>query len=91
MPQRLQGELNVPLIVGVAALLGIQVYWTARSIAIDYSRRYSGLDAANYLRSVGATRLDVRSRLSWRRLRALFSAEHLPELARTRIVFGVSN
>jgi hypothetical protein len=38
---KLQAGINVPLIVGVATLLGIQIYWTARSVAMDYSRPYS--------------------------------------------------
>ena len=54
---KLERALNVSLMVGLGALLGVQIYSTVRTVAMDYSRPYSGsLDAANYLKSVGATR-----------------------------------
>jgi len=43
------------VLFGVISLSVVQVYWSARTLAMDYSGPYSGsLDAANYLRSVGA-------------------------------------
>jgi hypothetical protein len=56
-PPRLWSGVNALLLVGFGALLCVQIYWTARTVGMDYSRPYSGsLDAANYLQSVGATR-----------------------------------
>lgn len=53
----LQRAVNVPLLVGLVAMMSIQIYWTAHTVMMDYSRPYSGsLDAANFLRSVGANR-----------------------------------
>ena len=43
------------VLFGVISLSVVQVYWSAKTLAMDYSGAYSGsLDAANYLRSVGA-------------------------------------
>jgi hypothetical protein len=52
---RLQRALQALLLVGLAGLFALHIYWSARTFAMDYSRPYSGsLDAANFLRSVGA-------------------------------------
>jgi len=54
---KLQRAMNVLLLAAVAALFAVQIYWTARTLAMDYSRPYSGsADAANFLRSAGADR-----------------------------------
>jgi len=43
------------MFAGVISLSAVQVYWSAKTLAMDYSGAYSGsLDAAEYLRSVGA-------------------------------------
>ena len=43
------------VLFGVISLSVVQVYWSAKTLAMDYSGAYSGsLDAAKYLRSVGA-------------------------------------
>ncbi len=43
------------VLLGVISLSVVQVYWSAKTLAMDYSGAYSGsLDAANYLRSAGA-------------------------------------
>jgi len=56
---QLQRGLNLLLLVGLACLLAIQIYWAGSTLAMDYSHPYSGsLDAANFLHSVGA---DARS------------------------------
>ena len=45
------------MLVDVAGFLAVNLYWTTRTIAMDYSGSYSGsADAANFLRSVGANR-----------------------------------
>lgn len=52
---KLENALNAIVLVGLAGLFAVQIYWTARTLAMDYSRPYSGsLDAAKFLRSVGA-------------------------------------
>ena len=52
---RLEGALNALVLLGLAGLFTVQTYWTASTLAMDYSRPYSGsLDAANFLRAVGA-------------------------------------
>jgi hypothetical protein len=52
---RLQSALHGLMLLAVAGLFAVQIYWTARTLAMDYSRPYSGgLDAANFLRAVGA-------------------------------------
>jgi hypothetical protein len=52
---RFEGALNALVLLGLAGLFAVQIYWTARTLAMDYSRPYSGsLDAANFLHSVGA-------------------------------------
>jgi hypothetical protein len=52
---RLDGALNAIVLVALASLFVVQIYWSARTFAMDYSRPYSGsLNAANYLHSVGA-------------------------------------
>ena len=49
------GAIYVIVLLGLVGFSGVQIYWTARTLAMDYSRPYSGsLDAANFLRSVGA-------------------------------------
>jgi len=53
---KLQRALNALVLVGLTGLLVVHIYWTACTLAMDYSRPYSGsLDAANFLRSVGAS------------------------------------
>jgi len=53
----LQRATTALMLAALAALFAVQIYWTARTLAVDYSRPYSGsLDAANFLRSVGADR-----------------------------------
>jgi len=43
------------VLLGVISLSVVQIYWSAKTLTMDYSGAYSGsLDAANYLRSVGA-------------------------------------
>jgi hypothetical protein len=43
------------MLFGVISLSVVQIYWSAKTLAMDYSAAYSGsLDAAKYLRSVGA-------------------------------------
>lgn len=43
------------VLFGLIGLSVVQVYWSAKTLAMDYSGAYSGsLDAAKYLRSVGA-------------------------------------
>ncbi len=50
-----QRPANVLMLVGITCLFAVQIYWSVRTLAMDYSRPYSGsLDAANFLRSVGA-------------------------------------
>jgi hypothetical protein len=52
---RFEGALYALVLLGLSCLFAIQIYWTARTLAMDYSRPYSGsLDAANFLHSVGA-------------------------------------
>ena len=47
--------LFVLMFAGVICLSVVQIYWSAKTLAMDYSGAYSGsLDAAEYLRSVGA-------------------------------------
>jgi len=54
---KLGRTLNALVLVGLACLFAVHIYWTARTLEMDYSRPYSGsLDAANFLRSVGADR-----------------------------------
>jgi hypothetical protein len=51
----LKKALYAVTLLGVIGLSVVQIYWTAHSLAMDYSRPYSGsLDAANFLHSVGA-------------------------------------
>jgi len=61
LPPRYSGKiastLNALMLLGVASFLAVNLYWTARTLALDYSRAYSGsADAANFLCSVGAKR-----------------------------------
>jgi hypothetical protein len=52
---KLSWVLNSLMLVGLAGLFAVNVYWTARTLAMDYSGAYSGSsDAANFLRSVRA-------------------------------------
>jgi len=52
---KLDSGLKALVLVGLAVLFAVHIYWTARTLALDYSGAYSGsLDAAKYLRSVGA-------------------------------------
>lgn len=52
---RLEIALMALVLLGLAGLFVVQIYWTARTLAMDYSRPYSGsLDAANFLHSVRA-------------------------------------
>lgn len=52
---KLERALNALVLVGLTGLFAVHIYWTARTLAMDYSRPYSGsLDAANFLRAVGA-------------------------------------
>lgn len=54
---RFQSALKTLVLVGLAGLFAIQIYWSARTLSRDYGGAYSGsLDAANFLRSVGADR-----------------------------------
>ncbi len=56
---KLAKGLNVLMLVGVTGFFAVNLYWTARTLEMDYFGPYSGsLDAANFLRSVGA---DARS------------------------------
>ena len=53
--RRPERVLCAVMLFGVISLSVVQVYWSARTLAMDYSGAYSGsLDAAEYLRSVGA-------------------------------------
>lgn len=59
LPARSTGKiasaLNVLMLLGVVSFLAINLYWTAATLAMDYSQPYSGsIDAVNFLRSVGA-------------------------------------
>lgn len=52
---RFDTTLSLLVLAGTVGLFAVQIYWTGRTLAMDYSRPYSGsLDAANFLRSVGA-------------------------------------
>jgi hypothetical protein len=52
---RLQSAVHGLMLAGLTGLLAVHIYWAARTLAMDYSGAYSGsLDAANFLRSVGA-------------------------------------
>jgi len=51
-PEKVLYALVLFAVIGLSV---VQVYWSAKTLAMDYSRAYSGsLDAAKYLRSVGA-------------------------------------
>ena len=53
--RRPERVLYALVLLGVISLSVVQIYWSAKTLAMDYSGAYSGsLDAANYLRSVGA-------------------------------------
>lgn len=52
---KFQGALKALVLVGLAGLCAVQIYWTASTLSRDYSGAYSGsLDAANFLHAVGA-------------------------------------
>ena len=48
-------SLKALALIGLTGLFAVHIYWTARTLMMDYSRPYSGSsDAAKFLRSVGA-------------------------------------
>ncbi|MGA2981114.1 MAG: hypothetical protein ABSD76_16110 [Terriglobales bacterium] len=54
---KLQSALKALVFVGLTGLFAVQIYWTARTLSMDYAGAYSGsLDAANFLHAVGAVR-----------------------------------
>jgi len=51
----LESALYALVLLGLSCLFAVQIYWTARTLAMDYTRPYSGSrDAANFLHLVGA-------------------------------------
>ncbi|MGA2981113.1 MAG: hypothetical protein ABSD76_16105 [Terriglobales bacterium] len=52
---KLQSALKALVFVALASLFAVQIYWTARTLSMDYVGAYSGsLDAANFLHAVSA-------------------------------------